>query len=115
MIHTWNQFICLLFNSSPTLTDTYHALNVETLSGHDVGNLLVGERLENSGLTSVIKTKHEDTSFLLALLQTAQQFKETHYDDTPAILIYKPRKHNKHLSIAFCEHPWGFGVLGFWG
>lgn len=47
----------------------HERLNIETLGGHDLRNILVGKLLQNSGLSGVIQAQHKDTRFLVRLNQ----------------------------------------------
>ena len=57
---------------------TYQSLDVEALGGHDCRDVLLRERLEDGGLTSIIKTEDQDTCLLLVLLEASQKFQQTH-------------------------------------
>lgn len=56
------------------------------LCGHDVGNILLRELLEDGCLAGVVQAQHQDTSLLVASLQLTQQRQETHPADQSAVL-----------------------------
>ena len=66
-------------NKMQASLDTYQSLDVETLGGHDVVDFLLGHGLEDSGFARVVQAEHQDSCFFLALFQTAQQIKKTHF------------------------------------
>jgi hypothetical protein len=57
----------------------HKGLNIETLGGHDLGDVLIGQLLQNSGLSGVIQTQHEQASLLVGLRKrrTANIIRET--------------------------------------
>lgn len=55
------------------------------LCGHDVGNVLLRELLEDSRLARVVQTQHQDTSLLVTSLQLTQQRQETHRINQSAV------------------------------
>ena len=59
---------------------TYQRLDVETLSGLDLGDLFLRELLENRRLSSVVETEHEDLRLLGGVLpQVTKQVEESHF------------------------------------
>ena len=57
---------------------TYQSLDVEALSRHDSGDVLLREGLEDGSLTGIVKTEDQDTCLLLILLEASQKFQQTH-------------------------------------
>ena len=53
---------------------TYQRFDVEALSRLDLGEVLVGELLEDGSLTSVVKTEHENLCLLDILAESSDQF-----------------------------------------
>ena len=45
----------------------HQGLNIETLGGHDLGNILVGQLLQYGGLSGVIQTQYQKASLLVGL------------------------------------------------
>jgi hypothetical protein len=68
----------IISTKAQSIKFTYKRLDVESLGGHDVGGILVTHGLKDGGLSRVVKTKHQNTSFVLVFLQTAKQLKESH-------------------------------------
>lgn len=61
-------------------TILYEGLDVETLGGHDMRNLLIGELLQNRGLSSIVETEEKDTNLFVTLLKLAEEIEKTHVD-----------------------------------
>ena len=59
--------------------DTYQSFDVEALGGHDVVDFLLGHGLKDGGFACVVQAQHQDSCLFLALFQTAQQIKKTHF------------------------------------
>jgi len=58
----------------------HQRLDVESLRRHNVAGIFVGKFLQDGGLSGVIQTQDEDTSFLVALLELAEQREKTHFE-----------------------------------
>ena len=58
---------------------TYQGLDVEALSRLNLGDLFLGQFLEDRRFTCIIKAEHEDLRFFSTLSsQVAQQIKKSH-------------------------------------
>mmetsp|Transcript_8339 Transcript_8339/g.26557 ORF Transcript_8339/g.26557 Transcript_8339/m.26557 type:complete len:225 (+) Transcript_8339:46-720(+) len=56
----------------------HEALDVETLSRHDVRDVLLGHLLQDCRLACVVQAEHEDSSLLLILLHLLQDAEKPH-------------------------------------
>ena len=46
----------------------HERLNVESLGGHDVGDIFLRELLQDSGLAGIVKAEHEDACLVVGAL-----------------------------------------------
>ena len=59
---------------------TYQRLDVEALRGHDGGDVLFGEGLEDGGLSGVVEAENEDSGFLVVSFERPEEVEESHTD-----------------------------------
>mmetsp|Transcript_1585 Transcript_1585/g.3089 ORF Transcript_1585/g.3089 Transcript_1585/m.3089 type:complete len:258 (+) Transcript_1585:139-912(+) len=56
----------------------HQRFNIETLSGHDVSDVLIRKFFENCCFSRVIQTKHKNSKFLVGTLQFTEASEESH-------------------------------------
>ena len=58
---------------------TYQRFDVETLGGHNLRDVFLGECSQNRRLSSVIQAKHENPGLALLFLEYAELAEKSHF------------------------------------
>lgn len=54
-------------------TIVHEGLDIEALGRHNLGDILVGQLLEDGGLSGVVETQHQKTSLLVGLQKSRKE------------------------------------------